>query len=148
MLRSLLGQLACQTKTLIPCIGALYTMCASGARLPNEQDLLKVFPQAVAEFNKVYVVVDALDEGIEKDVFPSILMNTSKLHVLTASRYCDDIAQALRCFDPLEILVNARIEDIKVHVKARLKYDPRLARLDLGNRTRIESTLVDGSDGM
>ena len=148
MLRSLLGQLACQTQSLIPPIEALYTSCASGSRIPNEHELLKAFSQVVAEFYHVYAVIDALDEGIEKDIFPSVLMNTNKLHVLCASRHQDDIAQALRRFDPMEILANARIEDIRVHVKARLEHDPKLARLDRVNKTLIETTLVDGSDGM
>ena len=148
MLRSLLGQLACQSKTLTPSINALYTSCISGGRLPNEHESSKVFPQAVAEFNQVYIVIDALDESSEKDGFPAILMNTSNIHVLAASRYHDDTVQALRHFDPMEILANARIEDIKVHVKARLKHDPKLARLDRALQTRIECTLVNGSEGM
>ena len=148
MLRSLLGQLACQTKTLTPSIDALYTSCATGARLPNEYEVSQAFPEAVSAFHQVYVVIDALDEGVEKDAFPTVLKHTSKLHVLTASRYHDDIAQALRHFDPTEILANARMEDIKVHVKSRLKYDSKLARLDSANKIRIEDTLVNGSGGM
>ena len=148
MLRSLLGQLACQTKNLNPSIDALYTACASGARLPNEDELSNAFPGAIADFTQVYVVIDALDEGIEKDVFPTILMNTSRIHVLVASRHHDDVAQALKRFDPMEILANARIEDIRIHVKARLAFDHKLARLDLAQKTQIEATLVDGSEGM
>ena len=148
MLRSLVGQLACQRKEIPRIIDTVYMACAAGSRTPNEIQLSDMLMDLVAGFKDFFVVIDALDESVEKTEFPAVLTKARNVHVLTASRYLDDVALSLKAFDPVEIVANARIEDIKVHVKARLALDLRLARLTPDVKEQIETKLISESDGM
>ena len=148
MFRSLVGQLACQRKDMPRYIDDVYTTCAAGLRLPSEDQLCQMLLASIQGFSKVYVVVDALDESVDRAKFPEVLTKIKNLHVLTASRYIEDVALALQDFQPVEIVANARIEDIRLHVKARLALEPRLARLSAEVKTQIEEKLVNESGGM
>ncbi|MCJ1252776.1 hypothetical protein MMC24_000582 [Lignoscripta atroalba] len=64
-------------------------------RLPSERQFFNTFPKVVGHFDRFWIVVDSMDESVEKDEFPADLTSASNIHALPASRYHDDIALAL-----------------------------------------------------
>jgi hypothetical protein len=148
MLRSLLGQLACQTDSLKPEIDSLYVQCGSGSRSPSEEEVGDTLWKFIENFDRVYVVVDALDESAERDEIPAILAGSHKLRVLIASRFNDDIKEAIRQYSCVEIPIGSQIDDIRVHIKSRLEHDRKIPKLRPSDKSRIEEVLANNSDGM
>ena len=74
MFRSILGQMVCQIDDLKPEIDALYRKCGNGPKHQTKWNYKNVLKELVEYFEKVYVVVDALDESVERSEFPDFLL--------------------------------------------------------------------------
>ena len=148
MLRSIVGQLASQIEGDPPHVRDLYTVCAAGSRLPDEQQLCLTLSNIIRDFDQTFIIIDALDESSDRGEFPDILTTAANIHVLVTSRFMDDVEYALRPFRPMEVLANAHVDDIRTHVKSRLQHDNKLNRLSDVIKARIEEALVETSGGM
>ncbi|KAF8147678.1 ankyrin repeat-containing domain protein [Crassisporium funariophilum] len=109
-----------------------------------------------AEFNKVFIVVDALDECAEKnrDTVLELLahLQISGANILVTSRdhIYDSIAES-ELVDVQRVDIRGSTEDITLYVKARLLKQKRLARIirtQPALRDEIITSIVASCDGM
>ena len=118
-------------------------------------DLLLPLHQLLALPGRCYIVLDALDECVERnELFRAMeeIVNVPRANVqlLVTSRREKDIADAL---DPLvtrQICIASGLVhgDIKTHIDATLRTDSNLKKWPADVKGEIESALLDQADGM
>jgi hypothetical protein len=133
MLCSLICQLYSQTTIEIPALEFLYERCSRIHKL-GVQDLLGVLRESISNFSNTFIILDALDESINREVLLPILEKISRwglkqLHMLITSRREPDIEQIL---DPLvtnSICIQNKLvdADIQLYIRDRLKKDAKLS---------------------
>ena len=103
----------------------------------------------------IYVVVDALDECQERTSLFSGLKtiqswNEEHLHILVTSRREPEIKDILRplATDTIALEESVVDGDIITYVRYRLQHDRRLSKWPDDIRSKIESALVKGANGM
>ncbi|KAF7574509.1 vegetative incompatibility protein HET-E-1 [Pyrenophora tritici-repentis] len=159
MLRSLLCQLVQRSITIPKGVDALFSSCENGQRWPSVNALLEVTQQAAREFTQVYVVVDALDECIQRSELMDMLETIASwrldnLHLLMTSRKERDIEKYLEGYvkeeDAVCLQRDVVDQDIQRYVQQRLRDDKSLAKWnrDATVRQEIEAALMFGARGM
>ncbi|KAH8719160.1 hypothetical protein GQ44DRAFT_687973 [Phaeosphaeriaceae sp. PMI808] len=158
MLRSLLCQLL-QRSVMIPKgVDALFSSCGNG-RQPSMHALLEVTRQTVQEFTQVYVVLDALDECMQRSELMGVLKivtgwQPDNLHLLMTSRKERDIERSLESYveeeDTVCLQRDVVDQDIQRYIQQRLRNDRGLAKWnkDAAIRQEIEAALMRGACGM
>jgi hypothetical protein len=159
MLRSLLCQFL-QSSVVIPKgVDALFTSCENGKRQPSLRALLRVTKEAAQEFAHVYVVLDALDECMQRSELMDMLEAVAEwqldnLHLLMTSRKERDIESSLEEYirdeDTVCLQRDVVDKDIRRYVQQRLRVDKGLAKWnkDASVRQEIEAALMGGARGM
>ena len=157
MLRSLIYQLSkCCTNLVLQ---DLYSLCSNGDRQPTGEMLLSTLRQMMASLEDIYIVLDALDECVERDdllrdLEQIVSWEDANLHVLATSRREQDIVESLTLLSDSRnrigiqsTLVNA---DIRTYVHDRLQVDRKLKRWQKDPKVQleIEETLTKKADGM
>lgn len=158
MLRSLIAQLSLQSNALPGPIKAVYKNCSNGQTQMSfamSQDLLH---DLVDEHDRVFIVLDALDECTERHCLISTLeliaqWQKHQLNLLATSRKEPEIHQ---CFEGIAKEVNriciqgASVEhDINSYVRSRIQADNRMERWrKAGLQSEIETALSSKADGM
>ena len=106
-------------------------------------------------FRHTYIVVDALDECIDREeLFEAIetvfAWNLHPLHLFMSSRREQDIEQALRPFATCSVSAqSSQLDaDIRIHVRERLAVDVKLKKWPEEIREEIEHDLMDNAHGM
>ncbi|KAK3986844.1 ankyrin repeat-containing domain protein [Cladorrhinum sp. PSN332] len=132
ILRSLLKSLGTRRRRTVLQLPApiqdLYEKCQRLSKTPSDEELLETLERVVEEFNKVFVVLDAVDElppnsqsGV-CDALHTLQTKTGKLNILATSRRSEEIqtldAFSASCCKRFEI--RARDDDIKVYLYGRL----------------------------
>jgi ankyrin repeat domain-containing protein 50 len=108
---------------------------------------------------QTFIIVDALDEcpyGEERTQLSVVLKEFStwalpNLHILVTSRKEPDIYKVLALlvtFPPVCIQTKQVDADIRLHVKTQLANDADLKEWSPQIKGEIETTLVEGADGM
>ena len=138
---------------------SLYSSCLDGQRQPAYDSLLAAMHEMLSSFDQTYLVLDALDECLERtELLATIEMLSSwrdvDLHILTTSRIERDIEDLMKPLikDGGQIhmerdLVN---EDIRTYTQYRLRTDRNLKRWRAGPEVHleIEDRLVENAGGM
>lgn len=118
--------------------------------LPTLTDVEKVLSTEIGRYQKVFVVVDALDECLAQsriDFLTSLRALQPQVNLLVTSRFNDSIAHAFENCPRAKI--EASIEDVLTYVSSRIsgqlakhiKRDPSLAK-------EIENTVVEKAQNM
>lgn len=137
---------------------ALEFLCNRG-RHPTDAELLSTLHQMMAAFDEVFMVLDALDECIER---PGLLTSIAEimrwkdinLHLLMTSRREGDIEEALEpfCDETTKICLQTAVvnADIRAYVHDRLLEDVRFKRWRKRPevQTEIEDDLMERAGGM
>ncbi|KAJ7895414.1 hypothetical protein B0H13DRAFT_1624345, partial [Mycena leptocephala] len=119
---------------------------------PSMEDIHQVLCSIVAEYSKVFLIVDALDEypdgkrkillGKLADLGPTInLMVTARIHV--------DVPSVLG--NPQRLEIQATAEDIRRYVNSQISKSPRLSEHVQASpelRQKIETLSIERSKGM
>jgi hypothetical protein len=159
MIQSLISQLA-QQSVKIP--GILEMLCSSyenGQRQLSPYALLDMLQEIIPQFPQVYIVLDALDECIDRAKLTSILESITGwqfdgLHLLVTSRKERDIESLLECLaeDSNIICLQSELvdQDIRRYVHQRLSVDKTLKKWqkDPDIVYEIETALMEGAQGM
>lgn len=66
MIRSLIVQLFSQRAGISQALESLYSSCMNGERQSTYKILLEILHQMLEDFEKTYLVIDALDECVER----------------------------------------------------------------------------------
>jgi hypothetical protein len=148
----IINQLCRQSKQIPPEVLELHR---HGGELSTES-LLIALSAVLRDFQRVYLVLDALDESTNRrrllDVLVKLPVNAdfAKLQILAASREEPDIERAL---GPISTVIslnqNQWVEnDIRLYIESCLCEDRKLRRWPEALRSEIEAALVKGAKGM
>ncbi len=155
MLSSLIRQLSDAAKELPRVTFALADEFRGSGREPGTRKLFSALNSIIKSFDqKVFIVIDALDECPEKadhakrqdllDQINELLSEKNEnLHLLTTSRKEVDIQESLQAVATAKLDIQTAFRgDIEFFVGKRLKEVPRLARWSIEIREEIKSTLL------
>ena len=159
MIRSFITQVCSRCINIPKELETLYLSSGNGQRQPIYDELLVTLHQILRPFKGTYLVLDALDECLErKDLLKDIEELTGwkdiQLYILATSRREKDREESMVFFngDIKKICIQNVLvkDDIRAYVKYRLQSDRRLKRWrkEFGVQQEIENTLVDKADGM
>jgi hypothetical protein len=159
MLHSLLCQLVQRSVVMPTGVDALFSSCENGKRQPSLHALLEVTKEAAQEFAHIYVVLDALDECMQRSELMDMLETVAgwqldNLHLLMTSRKERDIERSLEGYvkedDTVCLQRDVVDQDIQRYVQQRLLVDKGLAKWnkDAAVRWEIEAALIGGARGM
>jgi Cdc6-like AAA superfamily ATPase len=118
---------------------------------PNETEYYKTLQAVLAEFDTVYIVVDALDES-QEGTRRKLLDHTKALQkaadvcLLFTSRGIPDIANAFETASKLEI--RAIDEDVKLFVADQMEALPNCIRKNDALRQLVQDSIARAIDGM
>jgi Cdc6-like AAA superfamily ATPase len=103
MLRSLLCQLLQRSFTITKGVDVLYLACDNGRRQLLLHTLLEVTSQVMQQFTHVYIVLDALDECMQRRELMDVLEKVAgwqldNMHLLMTSRKERDIESSLESY--------------------------------------------------
>lgn len=149
LIRSLVKQLVSQPNLVSGRTHALYQPWQTQYNDQSEDQLMSMLHQLLRNFEKVYLVVDALDECVERENLLRILQhwtswNDIQLHTIFASRKEKDIEEVLCCLcdDRRIVSIQSTLvdKDIGDYVQARLHDDMKLKRWR--NKPRVQQLIV------
>ncbi|KAK4465324.1 hypothetical protein QBC42DRAFT_248642 [Cladorrhinum samala] len=109
-------------------IQQLYEKCQRLSKSPSEEQILGTLQSVIKEFERVFIVVDALDElpipsqaGI-CDALYDLQIKTSRINLFATSRRNEEI-EALQLFAQescAKLEIKARSDDIEIYLEGRL----------------------------
>ena len=154
-LRSNLRQLSLQT--LYAPVMSLYEECDNGRVSASELRLRETLGQVLQDVPPLFVIVDALDECVERNEMIDILSlmkarGLANTHILVSSRQELDIKEGLLRAKPLQIELTEQMirHDIERFIEKRIALSQRLSRwckrADVN--LHLRSTLLEGANGM
>lgn len=157
MIRSLICQLFRYTTDSV--VQSLYSSWLDSNRQPTEEVLLNTFRQMLASVGDTYIVLDALDECVERDeLFRDLKQicswESADLHVLATSRRESDIEGALTplCDSRNRISIQSELVDvdIRTYIQDRLQFDPKLKKRQEDPKIQLEikDALMTKANGM
>lgn len=127
-LASLIAQLSAQASAIPEVLEDLYCSCAKGSRTPSTKILERTFKALVKIFQRVYILVDGLDECSQRSQLLALITEISawkvrKPHILVTSRKESDIAEALIPIVKAKLGLRAAIAnaEIELYIRAQLQ---------------------------
>jgi hypothetical protein len=122
---------------------------------PSLVELLKALATLLNEFERVYVIVDAVDESKPRDDLLKTIRDLvtdprfSKIQLLVTSRRYLDIETVLEEISKPVSLSNDFIDhDIDLFVRSSLQKDPKFQRWSSELRDEVGTTLTNRAKGM
>ncbi|KAF7976053.1 hypothetical protein HWV62_7968 [Athelia sp. TMB] len=133
----------------------LYRACDGSHRQPLESQLENTLRSIVENFDHTYLVIDSLDECVEKGDLLRWIQNVTsvssrRLHLMLTSRPEPDIEHglgSLSSVDKIQIGDETMTGDISAYLDARLQ-SAEMVKWKEPEKREIKRTLVDGSGGM
>lgn len=117
-------------------------------------ELMNALAVSLCDFRQVYLVVDALDESLNRHHLTDFLraiycdLRFEKIKVIAFSRKERDIERALeRIAVQLSVQDHLRSEDIRLYIQ-RYLLDGKLRKWPSSLQAEIEEALVGGAHGM
>lgn len=149
LLGSLIAQLI-QKKTEIPeDVENLYRRSDNGEKPPEVPLLGECLHSVIRGFSKVVVIIDALDECVERGLlFETLERLHANTNVLITSREEQEIELQFENLPDLSIKQEDISPDIESFILGELMRQPKLKRLKSTTKLEITSSLTTGANGM
>ncbi|KAL1966043.1 hypothetical protein VTN77DRAFT_4983 [Rasamsonia byssochlamydoides] len=159
MLKSIIAQLSRQCQNVPSALELLFSSCGDGSREPSTEALLSTLLGMIPDYPEVYLVLDALDESVERqdllDVLEQLASPQAKnFHILVTSRAEHDIESTLRPLLAQNFIVSFQTllvnEDIRRYIRHRWSNDRILKRWrgDDSIREEVEDALMEKANGI
>ena len=122
---------------------------------PSISDMLDMMLKMLGNYDRFYIVVDALDECTDDhrhevlDILKSINTKANNVHVIYTSREETDIGEAFNDFESVRITAN--IHDLELYVASEIGTRTSSGRLRIKHseaKERIIDSLTHKADGM
>ena len=130
IIAALWRQLAVNRDSLADEVQDLYNSCSASGIRPNLSEISKILRAEVDRYNKIYILVDALDEYQQDWSLVSLIHElravSSRANLLITSRFDENIESMLDGAQIMEISADA--EDVRTYVAGRVSRSPRLSR--------------------
>lgn len=151
-LRWTINQLCRQTKSIPTCLDELYEQGGT----PALGDLLSIIEAILEDFDKVYLVIDAIDESLEpRDEFLDVLHNLSsdprfeKIKLLATSREYNSIKKIMEPISaPISMMNPLLGEDIRLYTQSKLKNNHKFKHWPSDLLAEVLETLSTNAKGM
>jgi Cdc6-like AAA superfamily ATPase len=151
LLRWVINQLCRQSRYIPKEVRAMY----DEGDQPSTPSLMIALSAVLHKLDHVYLVVDALDESLNRqnllDIIAQIATNDEfkKIRLMALSRKEIDIERALKDISTDLSLSNSWVDkDIRLYIQNRLDNSRKLRRWPKALKDEIETTLVRGAKGM
>jgi hypothetical protein len=159
MIRSILKQLSVQCPETPYVMLMLQSSCEETDRPPSIDELLDTMQKIMRSFCDIYIVLDALDECLEREELMEYLeimasWNLDHLHILASSRperaIEEGIGHLIKSDSKIKVQSDLISDDIRKYISVRLLEDTKLKRWQnkLDVQQEIESCLMDKAKGM
>ncbi|KAF7965202.1 hypothetical protein HWV62_45091 [Athelia sp. TMB] len=157
LIRSIIVQLSNRCGDIMPtALVDMYHTCDNGDRQPSESQLEKTLGSILESFDTIYLVIDSLDECVEKDDLLRWIQNmtsvaSGKLHLMLSSRPEPDIEHGLAALSNLQkvqVGEQSTMGDISAYLDACFEAPSMNRWSKPGEKKIIKGTLLRGSDGM
>jgi hypothetical protein len=159
MLRSMIYQLSQKFVSIPRSLDDLFSIHDYGQEQPSVDELLRAINRMSQELSHVYIVLDALDECVQRAELIQIVKEIAQWrlensHLIITSRRERDLESSIGTYVTREHSVSLQIDlvddDIRQYVRQRLSDDKGLNRWskDLALRHEIEIAITQGSQGM
>ena len=126
--------------------------------LPGAAALEETLTSSIAQYDEVFLALDALDECPESDEarrnvldgLERICEKAPNLKVLATSHELRDIHDRMDSLGANVVPINSRLVDVDIekYVEGELSRDRKLSRLDKNLKTLIMKTFAEKADGM
>jgi hypothetical protein len=133
----------------------LYASCQNGLQQPKLDALLEVIRQILQGSQHCYIILDALDECSSQEDLLLLIEDIMQwqldnLHFLATSRAEKNISDSLEPLIPSQICIQSALvnSDIQVYIQEKLRGDRILKKWPTNIKAEIETTLLNGADGM
>jgi hypothetical protein len=152
---ALIIQLSTQCATTFRALATLHAECNHGLSQPTTAALMKILQDTIGSLRHAYVVLDALDECMEREKLCGLIeqivdWELDGLHLLVTSRREKDIEDHLspRVSGQIDIQSTLVDADIRVHLREQLQTDIKFKIWPPEVQQEIETTLMNGAHGM
>ncbi|OCK74144.1 hypothetical protein K432DRAFT_430203, partial [Lepidopterella palustris CBS 459.81] len=152
LLASVLKQLVQARSTLPESVKSLYNRYKSKKTQPSVDDISTVLQSVAAEYSRVFIVIDALDECRAQGCRTQMLSKLSDLqtkcgtNLFATSRFIPEIIEQFKQGSSLEIRANAR--DVWGYIDGRISDLPSFVRNRQDLQQEIKTEIVKAVDGM
>ena len=153
ILASLLRQLAQGRHSLPENVKTLYARCKAKKTQPSTSDISAILQSIAAEYSRVFIFIDALDEcQVNNGLVTKLLSHISDLqskyevNFFATSRFIPDIMEKFEQNVRLEIRANK--QDVQRYVEGHIYELPRFVRRDPDLQQEISSEISKATDGM
>ena len=144
-------QLVIRRKIVSDTVRELQKEHAKKKTFPILSELSKVFKAEMADFSKLFIVLDALDE-CNSDTRPELLSELAslgpQLHLLVTSR--PNIGTVMQIFPkPIRLEIRASGKDMEKYLEKRIRMNENLREQVKGKfRKEITKAIIDKAKGM
>jgi Cdc6-like AAA superfamily ATPase len=153
LLASLLKQIAQGRPSLPESIKLLHDQFKPRNIRPSVNDLSKALQSMAAEYSRVFILIDALDEcQVNSGCRDNILLQISNLQMkcgvnfFTTSRIIPDITERFK--GDLILEIRASNQDVQRYLKGHINELPRFVQRNPDLQQEISSEIVKAIDGM
>ena len=154
LLGSLLQQLAMQSTTLLEGIKSCYEHCTMQKYPPAVEEIARLLCLQVEKFEKVFIVIDALDECPEADKTREKLLSRVRglipiANLMVTSRPLLSIESTFK--NDLRLEIRAQEQDVKRFIESQMDQERNLVALLEGRdvvRSDITTTIMGKTNGM
>jgi hypothetical protein len=128
--------------------------------IPGPNELENILLSSMVSFDKVFIILDALDEcpeagEVRQNVLESLehlLQRASNLRVFATSREVGDVRNSMEILsaDTIPIATDSVDADIQQWMSSQLSHDRKFVQLNLSTQTKelIKETISRNADGM
>ena len=155
LIRALITQFSAQCPSSPDALTRLYSQYHDGEQQPTGVDLLICLRHIIGCFQHAYIVLDALDECMEREellvmIEEMVDWKLDNLHLLVTSRKERDIEDCLESRVSCQINIQQGVvdADIHIHICERLQNDTKLKKWPIKVQEEIEMVLMKGAHGM
>ncbi|CAM1505018.1 Fc.00g106550.m01.CDS01 [Cosmosporella sp. VM-42] len=153
LLSSLIKQLVPAKGIIKQSLQTLHSTYSSGRTSPSVEEVLTVLQDLIADYQRVFILVDALDECSNSNScqikLAAELCNfgkTPKTSVFVTSRFIPEITTFFEGWPKLEI--RAQEEDVNIYLEAQMSRLPKFVRHSEVLKDEVRSKITGVVDGM
>ena len=151
-LRWAINKLCRQAKSIPTYLNELYSQGGT----PNLEDLLNIIAAILEDFDKVYLVIDAIDESLEpRDELLDVLHNLAsdprfeKIKLLATSREYNSIKKIMEPISaPISMKNPSLDEDIRLYTQSKLNNNHKFKHWQSDLLAEVLETLSTNAKGM
>lgn len=151
LLAAILKQLVQDRLSLTKSLSSLHDQHTIQKTRPSLDEIIGVLRSVLAHYSMVYIVVDALDECIERnrdELLDSLrnLQSKADFRIMATSRCIPEVVEQFDNIPKLEVRADAR--DVKRYVLGQIKRLPKCIQRDGELQELVQDKIAEAVDGM